>query len=128
MDLSNVGHSQPQAQQVTEELLLSLTECKSLSEISVLSLRNKQLTTCMKVLSQCVNLMIAYLQHNRIQLFDMQKHLGHFQSLQKIDLSFNQIKRLPDGQCFSQLRNLKVLYLHDNLIANWEDLEHLQSA
>ena len=115
-------------QQVTEELLLSLTECKSLSEISVLSLRNKQLMACMKVLSQCVNLMIVYLQNNRIQLFDMQKHMGMFQSLQKIDLSFNQIKKLPDATCFSQLRNLKVLYLHDNLISNIEDLQHIRTA
>ncbi len=82
----------------------------------------------MKVLSQCVNLMIVYLQYNRIQLFDMQKHMGNFKSLQKIDLSFNQIKKLPDGQCFSQMRNLKVLYLHDNLIANWDDLEHIRST
>jgi Leucine-rich repeat (LRR) protein len=94
----------------------------------VISLRNKQLMACMKVLSQCVNLMIIYLQNNRLQLFDMQKHMGLFQTLQKIDLSFNQIKKLPDSQCFSQLRSLKVLYLHDNLISNWEDLQHLRSA
>ena len=114
-----------QTQQVTEELLLNLTECKSLSEISVLSLRNKKLEACMKVLAQCVNLMIVYLQNNRISVNDMQKNMGNFNSLQKIDLSFNQIKKLPDQKCFSQLKNLKVLYLHDNLIGTWDDLEHI---
>jgi len=51
--------------------LLTLTECKTLSEISVLSLRNKNLVTCLKVLSHCVNLAICYLQYNRISLNDM---------------------------------------------------------
>ena len=79
----------------------------------------------MKVLAQCVNLMIVYLQNNRISVNDMQKNMGNFHSLQKIDLSFNQIKKLPDQKCFSQLKNLKVLYLHDNLIGTWDDLEHI---
>jgi len=46
---------------VTESLLLRLTECESLSEIRVISLRNQQLTGCLKTLSKCENLSIAYL-------------------------------------------------------------------
>ena len=46
---------------VTDSLLLRLTECEALSEIRVISLRNQQLTGCLKTLSKCENLNIAYL-------------------------------------------------------------------
>ena len=46
---------------VTDALLLRLTECETLSEIRVISLRNQQLTGCLKTLSKCENLTIAYL-------------------------------------------------------------------
>lgn len=56
---------------VTEQLLLKLTECDSLSEIRVISLRNQQLTGCLKILSHCDNLTIAYLQGNFLQERDL---------------------------------------------------------
>jgi hypothetical protein len=56
---------------VTEALLLRLTECESLTEIRVISLRNQQLTGCLKTLSKCENLTIAYLQGNFIQERDL---------------------------------------------------------
>jgi hypothetical protein len=46
---------------VTEALLLRLTDCDTLEEIRVISLRNKELTSCLRMLSQCQNLNIAYL-------------------------------------------------------------------
>jgi hypothetical protein len=36
---------------VTEALLLRLTDCDSLEEIRVISLRNKELTSCLRMLS-----------------------------------------------------------------------------
>ena len=48
------------------------------------------------------------------------------ENLQKIDISFNQIKKLPDARVFESLVSLKVLYLHDNLIAQWEDLSQIR--
>lgn len=58
----------------------------------------------------------------------MQLHMGKLSYLQKLDLSFNQIKRLPDASCFSSLFSLKVLYLHDNVLASWEDLQNVRAA
>lgn len=75
---------------VTEGLLLKLTECEDLSEIRVISLRNQQLTQCMKVLSSCENLTIAYLQGNLIQERDL-INLQNFSNLKKLDLSDNNI-------------------------------------
>jgi hypothetical protein len=36
---------------VTEPLLLRLTDCDTLDEIRVISLRNKELTSCLRMLS-----------------------------------------------------------------------------
>ena len=111
---------------VTEELLLQLTECKQLSDITVISLRSKMIPYCLGVLSQCIKMIILYLQHNRIHITDLQSNLGRFGNLQKLDLSFNQIKELPSASCFEQLKNIKVLYLHDNMINQWNDLSKLR--
>ena len=75
--------------QVTEALLLSLTECKSMAEIAVLSLRSKSLTFCLRPLSQSINLKILYLQNNRLSSQDLSINLGKFKQLMKLDLSFN---------------------------------------
>lgn len=49
---------------VTEELLLELTDCEHLEDVRVISLRNRQCRQCLKVLSSCQNLSIVYLQSN----------------------------------------------------------------
>ena len=79
---------------VTEELLLQLTDCETLEEVKVISLRNKQLKQCFKVLGSCPNLTIAYLQNNMIMVRDL-TFLHTFQNLKKIDLSDNMIDNLP---------------------------------
>ena len=56
---------------VTEGLLLRLTDCDTLEEIRVISLRNKELTSCLRMLSQCQNLNIAYLQGNKLNMQDL---------------------------------------------------------
>ena len=48
-------------EQINEELLLSLSECHSLDEIKVVSLRSKALQNCLKVLCKCTKLAILYL-------------------------------------------------------------------
>lgn len=79
---------------VTEELLLQLTDCETLEEIRVISLRNKQLKQCFKVLSSCSNLTIAYLQNNQIMVKDL-NFIHTFENLKKIDLSDNLLDNLP---------------------------------
>jgi hypothetical protein len=46
---------------VNEDLLLTLTDCDTLDEIRVISLRNKQLTQGMRQLAECESLTILYL-------------------------------------------------------------------
>ena len=62
---------------ITEETLLALTECKTLEEILVIALRNKNLKQALKLLSHCKFLQIAYLQNNRLTNSDM-IHLKNF--------------------------------------------------
>jgi len=52
MDKQSQDQLQP-ADDCTEKLLLYLTECKSLSDINVLSLRSKDYTRCFNVVSKC---------------------------------------------------------------------------
>jgi Leucine-rich repeat len=111
---------------VTEALLLRLTDCDTLDEIRVISLRNKELTSCLRMLSQCQNLNIAYLQGNRIHLQDMM-YFQSFVNLKKIDLSNNQIASMPSAGIFQRLVNLRFLYLHNNKISKWHDIASLSA-
>lgn len=73
---------------VTEELLLELTDCENLEDIRVISLRNRQCRQCLNVLSGCKNLNILYLQSNQLMVKDL-TYLHTFQNLKKIDVSDN---------------------------------------
>ena len=103
---------------VTEALLLRLTDCETLDEIRVISLRNKELLSCLRKLSQCLNLKIGYLQGNRLNLQDLM-YLQAFKNLRKLDISHNKIVSLPGPQVFKGMVNLKFLYLHNNKIGKW---------
>jgi Leucine-rich repeat (LRR) protein len=45
--------------------------------------------------------------------------------LKKIDLSDNQLTSLPPPSVFAGLKNLQFLYLHNNNIQKWQDLQSL---
>jgi Leucine-rich repeat (LRR) protein len=103
------------------EILLKNTDCETLEEIRVISLRNQQITQCLKILSRCENLTILYLQSNMINVKDL-NNLVNFPSLKKIDLSDNQLETLPTAKIFAGLTKLQFIYLHNNNITKWQDL------
>ena len=78
----------------------------------------------LKVLSQCYNLSIAYLQGNRLSTQEFPL-LATFQNLFKLDLSNNNLKELPNKQTFSHMYSLRILYLHENQITTWEEMSKL---
>ena len=112
--------------QISEKLLLNLTDCESLSDIRVISLRNKYLNYILKILSQCHNLSIAYLQGNRLSKNEFGL-FGFFQKLLKLDLSNNNLKSLPTKQTLSEMISLRFFYLHENVIETWEEMSKLAS-
>ncbi|KAG1973489.1 leucine-rich repeat and IQ domain-containing protein [Pimephales promelas] len=48
--------------------------------------------------------------------------------LVKLDLKGNQIVQLPDASCWSNLRELQLLYLHDNNMSTWDNVEGLSGC
>ena len=100
------------------DILLKNTDCETLEEIRVISLRNQQITQCLRVLSRCENLTILYLQSNMLNVKDL-NNLVNFPSLKKIDLSENQLETLPSATVFAGLSKLQFLYLHNNSITKW---------
>eukprot|EP00347_Sterkiella_histriomuscorum_P018366 403345778 len=111
-------------QQITPQLLMEITETQDLKEIRVISLRNKNLLYCLEAMLDCRNLSIAYLQGNNLQVKDL-NYLSEFKKLQKLDLSNSNISELPQKFVFQSMVDLQIMYLHDNQISNWEDIENL---
>lgn len=103
-------------------MMLELTDCDDPQEIRVLSLRGRQLRTCLQTVGECQNLSILYMQQNQVQ--DL-RFLASFQQLRKIDLSDNMIESLPPAQVFAQMRSLQFLFLHNNALQKWQDLQAL---
>lgn len=71
-----------------------------------------------------MNVNIIYLQNNQILVKDI-TYLHTFANLKKIDLSDNQLDELPQAQVFAGLQSLQFLYLHNNNISKWQDLQAL---
>lgn len=48
--------------------------------------------------------------------------------LVKLDLKGNQIVQLPDASCWSHLKELQLLYLHDNNMSTWNSINGLSGC
>ncbi|XP_051509948.1 leucine-rich repeat and IQ domain-containing protein 3-like [Myxocyprinus asiaticus] len=48
--------------------------------------------------------------------------------LVKLDLKGNQIVQIPDASCWSHLKELQLLYLHDNNMATWNHIRGLSGC
>jgi len=103
------------------EILLKNTDCETLEEIRVISLRSQQITQALKLLGRCENLTILYLQNNMLNEKDL-NNLANFANLKKLDLSDNKLETLPTAKVFSGLTKLQFFYLHNNNISKWQDL------
>jgi Leucine-rich repeat (LRR) protein len=54
-------------------------------------------------------------------------YLQTFTQIKKLDLSHNQITALPSGHTFKTMVNLRFLYLHNNRLSKWTDIQSLTS-
>lgn len=52
-------------------------------------------------------------------------HLSMLGNLKKLDLSSNSLESLPPAKVFSGLHSLHFLYLHNNKLGKWQDLQSL---
>lgn len=113
--------------EIDESYILALTDCTELSEVNVIAIRNKGFKKSIGMLSRCKNLIIAYLQGNAFIYSDL-CNLQKFYILKKVDLSFCKLTQLPDKKVFESLLHLQFLFLHNNEISEWEDLESVSGC
>ncbi|XP_065104078.1 uncharacterized protein lrriq3 [Paramisgurnus dabryanus] len=73
----------------------------------------------------CRSLRICILADNFLTRIEAVMACTH---LVKLDLKGNQIIHLPDASCWSQLKDLQLLYLHDNNMATWDDINGLSGC
>nr|XP_055023693.1 leucine-rich repeat and IQ domain-containing protein 3 isoform X3 [Misgurnus anguillicaudatus] len=73
----------------------------------------------------CRSLRICILADNFLTRIEAVMACTH---LVKLDLKGNQIVQLPDASCWSQLKELQLLYLHDNNMATWDDINGLSGC
>lgn len=57
--------------EIDVEMVLKLTDCATLNEVNVIAIRNWDYTKILGRLSECQNLMIAYLNGNRPTFEDL---------------------------------------------------------
>lgn len=99
------------------------TDCRKLSDVQVVALRDRNLFSGFDVLNQCTTLQVAFLQNNHLTT-DLH-HLGKMSRLVKLNLSFNSIILLPPKENLVGLKSLRLFFLDHNNIQKWRNLESL---
>uniref|UniRef100_A0A672LKQ7 Leucine-rich repeats and IQ motif containing 3 n=1 Tax=Sinocyclocheilus grahami TaxID=75366 RepID=A0A672LKQ7_SINGR len=73
-------------------------------------------------IGSCRALRICILADNFLTRIEALMECTH---LVKLDLKGNQIVQLPDASCWSHLKELQLLYLHDNNMSTWNNIKGL---
>lgn len=109
---------------LTKSQLAIVTNNEDLKTVKVLSLRSSKLSSCFKLLlaKMGVTLQILSLRNNCLTHINI--CLG-FTCLRSLDLSSNTLSHIGTKELWSTMPQLRVLYLHDNFLENWETLESL---
>ena len=110
---------------VSHDALLELLGRVSLHGIRAVALINKKISGFVQQLTNAVGVMVLILKGNRLQMHDLNALQG-FDHLRWVDLSGNQIKELPRAEVWQQLTELQVLYLHENLLSDWDSVRPLE--
>ncbi|XP_053325683.1 leucine-rich repeat and IQ domain-containing protein 3 [Spea bombifrons] len=100
---------------------LNNRQAEDLEDLLLLRL-NKLLLKDVNLIQSCVSLTVCTLSNN--YLTDISA-LRSCSRLVKLDLHGNQIQTLPDHQFWRELKELNLLYLHDNQFRSAKDVESL---
>ncbi|XP_018432362.1 PREDICTED: leucine-rich repeat and IQ domain-containing protein 3 [Nanorana parkeri] len=105
---------------------LSVTNCrgKKLEELVVLHL-GKLLLKGVNLLQHCTSLKFCTLADNYITDISALQSCVH---LVKLDLHGNQIQNIPGMEFWRHLKDLKLLYLHNNRIGNLSNVQSLSAC
>ncbi len=97
--------------EITEKAILAAAKVKTIADVAALNLANLSIPTFPKAALSCFNLRFANLSSNRIVQISL---INQLPQLRKLDLSNNSIGVLPDEHFFESMRQLRILYLHQN--------------
>ncbi|XP_001340019.5 leucine-rich repeat and IQ domain-containing protein 3 isoform X1 [Danio rerio] len=97
---------------------------KDLTDIVMVRL-NSLLVKSLDQIGSCKTLRICILADNFLTRIEP---LMECTSLVKIDLKGNQIVQLPDASGWSHLKELQLLYLHDNNMSTWDNIKGLSGC
>ena len=111
---------------LTKEKLISVLQTDDFKSVHTLKLDGLELTYCFKLLVQefGVNLFLLTLKNN--SLTDIDISLG-FTNLRKLDLSSNLLVSVGTKELWETMPRLQILYLHDNLLEDWNVLDCLST-
>ena len=110
---------------ISHDALLELLGRASLQTAQALALINKKLAGCVQQLTAAAGLLVLILKGNRLQITDLNALPG-LTHLRWVDLSGNQIRELPKAEVWEQLTELQILYLHENLLSDWDSIRPLE--
>lgn len=110
---------------ISHDALLELLGRASLQTAQALALINKKLAGCVQQLTAAAGLLVLILKGNRLQITDLNALPG-LAHLRWVDLSGNQIRELPKAEVWEQLTELQILYLHENLLSDWDSIRPLE--
>ncbi|XP_059358836.1 leucine-rich repeat and IQ domain-containing protein 3 [Carassius carassius] len=97
---------------------------KDLKDIIMVRLSSLLLKSLDQI-GSCRALRICFLAENFLTRIEA---LMECTRLVKLDLKGNQIVQLPDASCWSHLKELRLLYLHDNNMSTWNNIKGLSGC
>ncbi|CAF1015372.1 unnamed protein product [Adineta steineri] len=95
------------------------------SDIFILSLSKLKLNSISDIV-QFQYIQICDLSSNFIEKID--DLLINCRQLIKLDLHSNRINKLPNEELWKEMLQLKILYLHDNLLSSYDDIKSLSNT
>lgn len=106
------------------EQLKSIARTEHLKTIQSLKLEGLELSSCFKLLLREIGTSIFILSLRNNALASINITLG-FTNLRKLDLSTNLLTDIGSKELWETMPRLQVLYLHDNLLENWDTFTSL---
>ncbi|OMJ73824.1 hypothetical protein SteCoe_27406 [Stentor coeruleus] len=106
------------------EQLKSIARTEHLKTIQSLKLEGLELSSCFKLLLHEIGISIFLLSLRNNALTTIDITLG-FTNLRKLDLSTNLLSNIGSKELWETMPRLQVLYLHDNLLENWDTFTSL---
>ena len=113
-----------QKSKMPHRIVRDLLKEPKFTKLTVISIEKKGIERIFEFLKPCKRLQALFVTGNRIITRDL-KYLHHITTLRKLDLSYNGIHFLPEREEMIRLIKLEFLFLHQNMLVGWRQLENV---